>query len=1214
MSLNGVLELVKKHPEFRRHLAQVEATDAPATIALRAGTKSAYLAALWKERQLPMLVLTPRPEESRRIHDQLVTYLGEGEPVYLLPEPEVLPFERLAVDARTSNQRLAALAALARSPRLGRPAEDGAKPSLPPLPPLVIASIGAALRRTLPPQVVAGSTLVEEEFPILRVGGRIGRVDDLLARWVKLGYRHEPLVETPGTFSQRGGIIDVYPPHTEHPLRVELWDDEVDTIRWFDPYTQRSIGPAEAVDIIPAREQLPGLLERPEIDRRIGELDYTGCSQALRDRVEDELVTLFSNPDLELLHFYNGLLNQSSLLDYLPYPGILVLDRPGQIEDEAQEQEEKYARMRFSREERSELPGNFPSPYLPWQDFAAQLRARAPDQILLQSHLQAEFKVGLKDGEAPAIESDPIFQPATQYYGQLEQFSSDVRRHQRQGDAVVVVSQHAQGRLTEILEQSEVGVASSDGIARGEPPESGRVYMVAGGLREGWTVAGIPDAAGKVGSASLILLTDAELFGTVKERGHRPQRSQKELGREVVLSELVPGSYVVHVDHGVARFTGTTQMSENGEDKEYLVLEYADNDKLYVPTDHLDRVGAYLGSLDHQPPNLTRLGTAEWARIKERVKGATKELAQELLQLYAARELAQGHEFSADTAWQRELEDSFPFLETPDQTQAINDTKADMEQAKPMDRLICGDVGYGKTEVALRAAFKTVSEGMQVGMLVPTTVLAQQHYATFSERLAAFPISVEVLSRFRTPQEQKEVVSGLEHGNVDIVIGTHRLLQKDVSFKNLGLVVVDEEQRFGVGHKERLKQLRREVDVLTLSATPIPRTLHMALSGIRDMSVMHTPPEARLPVKTFVSEYSEDIIREAILRELERDGQVFFLHNRVKTIGQTAADLAELVPQARFLIGHGQMPEAELEEVMVAFGKGEADVLVCTTIIESGLDMPNVNTLILDRADRFGLSQLYQLRGRVGRGEHRAYAYLMVPRGRRITSAAEQRIEAILEASDLGSGFRIAMRDMEIRGAGNLLGAAQSGQIYAVGMELYGQLLQEAVKELMAEQGQQSEPASASAPELPRVDLPLLASIPEDYVEHMPTRMALYQKLAKVKNRDQVSEIREEMQDRFGTPPERVENLLKLMDLRALAAQVGANSVVHANNAITLNFRDPIASARTPLQRALGPSAKVGNQQLQVPLRGLGEQWLSRFTLILERLKVFQERLNSLAG
>ena len=537
-----------------------------------------------------------------------------------------------------------------------------------------------------------------------------------------------------------------------------------------------------------------------------------------------------------------------------------------------------------------------------------------------------------------------------------------------------------------------------------------------------------------------------------------------------------------------------------------------------------------------------------------------------------------------------------------------------MEQLKPMDRLICGDVGYGKTEVALRAAFKTVSDGMQVGILVPTTVLAQQHYATFSDRLGPFPMSVEVLSRFRTSKEQQEVIEGLKRGSVDIVIGTHRLLQKDVSFKNLGLVVVDEEQRFGVGHKEQLKRLRSEVDVLTLSATPIPRTLHMALSGIRDMSVMHTPPEDRLPVKTFVSEYSEEVIKEAILREMERDGQTFFLHNRVRTIQQTAAQLAELVPQARIVVGHGQMLESELEDVMVAFANGEADVLVCTTIIESGLDMPNVNTLILDRADRFGLSQLYQLRGRIGRGEHRAYAYLMVPRGRRITPAAEHRIEAILEASELGSGFRIAMRDLEIRGAGNLLGAAQSGQILAVGLDLYGQLLQEAVNELLAEDADQVSAVRPAGLDLPRVDLPLPGSIPESYIEHMPTRLALYQKLARVRERREVPKVREEMQDRFGPLPQEVENLLLLVDLRALAAQVGAESVVRSGDAINVTFRNPVGSARTPLQRALGPSVRVGNQQMNLPMRQLGDQWPSRLSLILERLQVFQERLQSLSA
>ena len=711
------------------------------------------------------------------------------------------------------------------------------------------------------------------------------------------------------------------------------------------------------------------------------------------------------------------------------------------------------------------------------------------------------------------------------------------------------------------------------------------------------------------------MLTDAELFGTVKERRYRQTPARNQLGEDIILSELTPGSYVVHIDHGIARFAGTTQMGDNGDDKEFLVLEYADSDKLYVPTDHLDRVGAYVGAQD-QPPSLTRLGTSEWARMKERVKSSTRELAEELLKLYAARQSAEGHQFGGDTAWQRELEDSFPYQETPDQVQAIDEVKLDMERPRPMDRLICGDVGYGKTEVALRAAFKTVSDGRQVGLLVPTTVLAQQHYATFSERLNPYPMHVEVLSRFRTPKEQQEVIAGLQEGTVDIVIGTHRLLQKDVEFKNLGLVVVDEEQRFGVSHKETLKQLRQEVDVLTLSATPIPRTLHMALSGLRDMSVMNTPPEARLPVKTFVSEYSEDTIREAILREMERGGQVFFLHNRVKTIDRAAAELGELVPEARFMVGHGQMAEAELEEVMVAFAEGEADVLVCTTIIESGLDMPNVNTLILDRADRFGLSQLYQLRGRVGRGEHRAYAYLLLPPGRRITEAAEQRIQAILEAADLGSGYRIAMRDLEIRGAGNLLGAAQSGQIHAVGLDLYGQLLEETVAELQEEkQGQGPvvvRPTPEPRPELPRLELPVAAALPESYIPHLPTRLALYQRFAKVRERSALPDLREELRDRFGPLPPEAENLLTLLDLRALAETVGIESILHTQAGITLNLRYAVGSAQAPLQRVLGPAARVGNRQIRLSMRGLGDQWLTRLTHIIERLLVFQEKLQQM--
>ena len=747
-----------------------------------------------------------------------------------------------------------------------------------------------------------------------------------------------------------------------------------------------------------------------------------------------------------------------------------------------------------------------------------------------------------------------------------------------------------------------------------------------GSLRSGWTIEIPARANGKKAAGQrsrgrsathaqvsrLDLLTDAELFGTVKERRQRrPRRAER--GPDITLADLEPGVFVVHIDHGVARFAGTTHMGDGADEREYLVLEYADSDKLYVPTDHLNRVSAYVGAQEHAP-SLTRLGAADWTRIKQRVKGAAREMAQELLRANAAREIAEGHEFSHDTGWQQELEDSFPYIETPDQAQAIVDVKSDMERSRPMDRLICGDVGYGKTEVALRAAFKTVSDGMQVGILVPTTVLAQQHYATFTERLSPFPVRVEVLSRFRTPKEQQQVIEGLMAGEVDIVIGTHRLLQKDVHFKNLGLAVVDEEQRFGVSHKERLKQLRRQVDVLTLSATPIPRTLNMALSGLRDLSSISSAPEARLPVKTFVSEYSEDVVKEAILREMERGGQVFYLHNRVRSIHQTADDIRKMVPHARVAVGHGQMPESDLEDVMVEFANGEADVLVCTTIIESGLDMPNVNTLIVERADRFGLAQLYQLRGRVGRGQHRAYAYLLAPRGRRITEAAEMRMQAILEASELGAGFRIAMRDLEIRGAGNILGADQSGHIQEVGLDLYTQLLHQAVNELEREQGRSDQSVTLNVGEEPtRIELPLNAGIPEDYIEHMPTRLSVYQRLARLTERRELPEIREELRDRFGPVPDEVENLLKVSEIRAIAGAGGAESVIRSSESIVITLRNAVGGAKAPLQRALGPVAQVGNAQIQMPLRPLGDQWLSRLTRTLERLQVFTDNMRQLA-
>ena len=1208
MSLKGLFELLNSHSGYRRLVEGVKSGQMgfqlPGVHQMEApeAARPYLIAALWHHLDAPVLVVVPRPEDARRLHDQLLSYLGEEAPVHLFPEPDVLPFERLVADAATNNQRMLALAALQQTRAV--PILDNATPSTalrtgpemtgepghPPdlgQAPLVVASTTAALRRTLPPEAL------REAWHTLEVGARV-RLAELFSRWVALGYQREEGVEVPGTFSHRGGIVDIYPPSSPIPARIELWGDEIESIRLFDPVSQRSVRTTERVSIIPAREILPSLADKDRVSQLIGKMDFSRCTPDARERFQEELAALFSGQELEELPLYNGLLNHGCLIDHLRRDGhkggLLVLDREGEIESEALELADRAEELRATREARGELPSGFPSPQVSWTEFRSAVENRP--RLLVK---------GWTGGEGGFD-----FQPAPSYYGKADEFASAVRPMLGEGKRVVAVSRHAR-RLSEVLAEAGVGATVLSDLDTSPAP--GVLSLLSGTLREGWTLT--------LESGGLTLLTDSEIFGTAKERRSRPKTPVK---REAFLSELVPEGYVVHIDHGVARFAGTVHMESGGEQKEYLVLEYAERDKLYVPTEHLDRVSPYLAPND-QSPTLTRLGTAEWNRVKERVKNSAREMAQELLELYASRQMIEGQAFSPDSPWQRGLEDSFPYVETPDQERTIQEMKQDMEQVRPMDRLVCGDVGYGKTEVALRAAFKTVNDGMQVGLLVPTTVLAQQHYSTFSKRLSPFPVRVEVLSRFRTRKEQKEVIECLKLGTVDIVIGTHRLLQKDVSFKNLGLVMVDEEQRFGVAHKERLKRMRREVDMLTLSATPIPRTLYMGLSGIRDMSTMETPPEDRLPVKTYVCEYSDDVVKEAILRELERGGQVFFLHNRVHTIRRVADNLKLLVPQARIAIGHGRMAEADLEEVMVAFTQGEIDVLVCTTIIESGLDIPNANTLIIDRADRFGLSQLYQLRGRVGRGSHRAYSYLLIPRNRRITEAAGKRLKAILEATELGAGFRIAMRDLEIRGAGNILGAEQSGYIHAVGFELYTQLLNQAVTEIKADpqgteyQGDTTPTTEGQATRSQaRVSLSLLAHIPEDYISHMPTRLAVYQRLAGVQGRREAEDIREELRDRFGPMPQAVDNLLYLVDLKLLAGDAGVESITQSGTTITLTLLEAVGGARLPLEKALGPLTRVGNQQVQVSVRRADDHWKEGLATVLERLLAFREQLGSVGA
>ncbi len=1169
MALTGLLSLLGSQPWLQRHLRNLASPGARASLTLNPDHNPLYLAAVWQLQQRPVVVIAPRQDDARRLHDQLLAYLGDDAPAYLLPEPEVLPFERLAVDARTSNQRVSALAALA--------AAKDAEPD--DMPPLVVTSVSGALRLTIPPDLALGHHPDIHALHRLVKGQRVPSMDAMLSAWVELGYRREPQVETPGSFSLRGGILDVFPPNADLPYRVEFWDDEIDTIRRFDPETQRSTEEADAVSVIAAAEQLTDLCDPDAFDERRSRIDLSPCLAASVARFQEELGELLTAPNPEVVSFYNGLLNAHTLADYIPENAILVLDRPARLAGEAEEQEARYEQQRANRQARGELPYGFPSPSADWNSFHGRLEQSGYSKV--------EILRWGSDEDSRLVEALP------DTLAGLSAFTDDITTRVADGGAVVAVSQHA-GRLHEVLQESGISTSVSDDLPT--RPRAGRVYLLQGALRKGW------QTDGSASGPTVAVYTDAELFGTVKQRSFRPSTRPRDLGDAVSLNDLIPGSYVVHIDHGVAKFVGTTHLESSGEDREYLVLEYADEDRLYVPTEQLDRLGAYVAATD-QTPTLTRLGGAEWQRIKDRAKGAAREIAAELLRLYATRETVSGHRFAPDASWQRDLEDSFPYVETPDQIHAVEEVKSDMETSKPMDRLICGDVGYGKTEVALRAAFKAVNEGMQVAVLVPTTVLAQQHYATFAERLAPYPVKVEVLSRFRTHQEQTEVVEAAKSGSVDIVIGTHRILQKDVGFDNLGLVIVDEEHRFGVAHKERLKQMRAEVDVLTLTATPIPRTLHMALAGVRDMSVIHTPPEARLPVKTFVSEDSGDLVREAILREMERDGQVFFLHNRVRTIQQVTEELQKLVPEARFIIGHGQMPESELEDVMVSFANREADVLVCTTIIESGLDMPNVNTIIIDRADRFGLAQLYQLRGRVGRGDHRAYAYLLLPDNQEITETASQRIHAILEANELGSGFRIAMRDLEIRGAGNLLGADQSGQIHAVGLNLYSELLSQAVEELG------NEDLGGSAPETmppPRIDLPVPALIPTDYIAHLPARLAFYQRLSNVTEREHIPAVRADMQDRFGPLPPVVENLLSVTDLRCLGASAGVESIVGAGDGVvTVVFRQPVGDARFALQNKMGPGIRVGRRDMEIRTSGDADHGVARIARALRRVVSF---------
>ena len=1137
MNLVGLFSLINDMPGYRQFLEEIGQGGEQKAVVLNAA-KPFLLSSLHRELGLPMLVITLHPEEAKHLQDQLQCWSGDAS-IELFPEPDYLPYERISSEPATVQQRIKTLSILNSNGKV----------------PLIVASARAIAQKTLSPADFHSASHV------IRQGMNVD-LEKLLAGWSDMGYEWENMVEVPGSFSRRGGIIDIYSPSSDLPARIELFGNDVESIRLFDPLSQRSVRLVDSITVVPPKEA-PFSIRESKPEGLLNQLDLSTCNFEARETFEQDVERLLGGEHVEESEFYAPLFSSGSLLDYLPQNALLILDHPAEIEQALGELDAQASEIRRGQIGRGELPSNFPLPYLTWGELSPRIQRMGRCLSLLS-------------WQGEPSESAIAFSSAPAYGGRLDVFVEDAKEMVKKRQRIVIVSHQAR-RLSELLEEGDIIAPPLTQLE--ELPPKGSVTLVEGSLAQGWV------------TGTLTLFTDAEIFGFTKKRRFIRRYPVYKAG---VLSELTVGDYVVHIEHGIARFGGTRMMIAGGAEREYLILEYAAGDRLYVPTEQVDRVSRYIGP-SAQTPTLSRLGTQEWTRAKQRVKQRAGELVKELLDLYALREVIPGFAFLPDTTWQEEMEASFPYIETADQIKATLQIKEDMEKAKPMDRLVCGDVGYGKTELAIRAAFKAVMDGAQVAMLVPTTVLAQQHFQTFTERVSAFPVNVEVLSRFRSEREQEEVINGLKKGTVDIVIGTHRLLQKDVGFKNLELVIVDEEQRFGVAHKEHLKEMRKEVDVLTLTATPIPRTLHMALSGVRDMSTMETPPEERLPIKTYVSEYNERLIREAILRELDRGGQVFFVHNRVQSIYRVASQLAELIPEAEIAVAHGQMAEEQLESVMLQFTQGKIDILVSTTIIESGLDIPNVNTLIVNDADKLGLGQLYQLRGRVGRSANRAYAYFLYGKGKSLTPQAKRRLETIFEATELGAGFHIAMRDLEIRGAGNLLGAEQSGHIGAVGFDLYCRLLQEAVEEVRS-----GGVKRAPIPQSTTIDLPMRAHIPQGYVSDLDTRLTIYQRLAKLTSIRQVDEMAEELADRFGPMPPQVKNLLYAVRLKILAMEAGVESIATEDGQIVLRMVEGKKVDKALFLNDVG--IKAGTSQVRLNINTLGSKWQKALEGALQRI------------
>jgi len=1136
--MQPLLENIHALPSYQQLLTQIQAGKTIPGLGLSRAVRLPILASLHADLNLPILLITDRADHALALFDELGFWVKS--PRYLFAEPNPLFYEDAAWGVTTRRDRLQVLTALStyHLPFTKKPDS----------PPIIVASARSLMTRTLPRRDFLKACKKLSASQTIQP-------DVLIREWARIGYQRVNTVLEPGQFSHRGGLLDVWPSIEANPVRLDFFGDEIETIRQFDPATQRTVEKLESILVTPAREFLADTLDE----------------------------------QLQLSEFHIPLLHKmpASLLDYLPQKSLILVDDLSLVEAMANEVEEQAVKFRQESIEEATLPKDFPIPYLPWSELHDNLGGFASLELGHSTEI-------ITNPQLPITSLAEQFSHDERFGGRLKPFIDYLSPVVERGEQVFIVSRQS-SRLHEMWNEHYPNV------------EFPNIEFIEASLSEGFTLI-------TNHQLPTHFITDSEIFGWERPQSRIRQKQSAETP-ESLYADLLVGDYVVHVDHGIGRFAGLTQRQLEGLEREYLAVEYDNADTLFVPVHQADRLTRYVGA-DGGKPSLDHLGGQAWGETKARVKEAVQQVAEDLLDLYARRQVVKGFAFAPDSQWQTELEDSFPYVETEDQKTAIADIKRDMERARPMDRLLCGDVGYGKTEVALRAAFKAVMSGRQAAILVPTTVLAQQHFETFSQRLAAFPVKVEMLSRFRTPREQTEILFKLALGEIDIVIGTHRLISADVEFKDLGLVVIDEEQRFGVTHKEHLKKLRTEVDVLTLTATPIPRTLYMALTGVRDISNLNTPPEERLPIVTHVGPYSPRLVRQSILRELERGGQIFFVHNRVNTIEAMRAHLNKLVPEARVDVGHGQMAEGQLVSVMHRFNMGEIDILLCTTIIESGLDIPNANTLIVDRADTFGLAQLYQLRGRVGRGAMRAYAYFFRHNKMTPTQDGQQRLEVIAENTQLGAGYSIAMRDLEIRGAGDLLGTRQHGYIQSVGFHLYTRMLADAVRRLRRSDSQRSKvegledssfilhPSSLNLPlSLPvNVDLPLAVGIPSEYISDQDLRLRLYRRIADLRDETELDALGSEFRDRFGQLPEMVQNLLYQMRVKLRAEKAGLNSVnMESSGQILLKYAAPTDGSEAARLPDLGNGVRGGKSAYWVTI-AKEEVWTVKLLDVLGEL------------